>query len=71
MPPEIKTKLLNGPYISLARAAEATPYSAEYLGLLSRQGKLAAVKVARDWLTTRQAVLWYIKNQTQRTTHAK
>ena len=43
-------------WISLARAAEGTPYSQEYLGLLARKGRLEAVKRGRVWLTTRQAV---------------
>lgn len=49
--------------ISLSRAAEATPYSAEYLSLLSRKGRLPAIKISRDWLTTRQAVLSYVSEQ--------
>lgn len=49
--------------ISLSEAAEATPYSAEYLSLLSRKGRLPAIKISRDWLTTRQAVLSYVNVQ--------
>lgn len=49
--------------IPLALAAQSTPYSAEYLSLLSRKGRLPAVKISRDWLTTRQAVLSYVKQQ--------
>lgn len=49
--------------ISLSEAAEATPYSAEYLSLLSRKGRLPAIKISRDWLTTHQAVLSYVKEQ--------
>jgi Fic family protein len=43
-------------WISLAQAAEGTPYSQEYLSLLARMGRLEAIKRRRDWLTTRQAV---------------
>ncbi len=43
-------------WISLAQAAEGTPYSQEYLSLLARKGRLEAIKRGRVWLTTRQAV---------------
>jgi len=45
--------------ISLARAAKGSPYSAEYLGLLARKGVLEAVKIGRNWKTTRKAVKEY------------
>lgn len=46
-------------WISLAQAAEGTPYSQEYLSLLARKGRLDAIKRGRVWLTTRQAVADY------------
>jgi len=46
-------------WISLAQAAEGTPYSQEYLSLLARKGRLEAIKRGRVWLTTRQAVAEY------------
>ena len=46
-------------WISLAQAAEGTPYSQEYLSLLARKGRLEAIKRGRVWLTTRQAVSDY------------
>lgn len=49
-------------WISLAKAAEDTPYSQEYLSLLARKGRLEAVKRGRIWLTTRQAVEDYRKS---------
>lgn len=52
--------------ISIAEAAKLTPYSAEYLSLLARQGRLPAIKIARNWLTTRKAVLWYLEKQRQK-----
>lgn len=55
--------LTSGQLISVAQAAKNTPYSAEYLSLLARKGRIGAVKIARDWLTTRAAVLNYIKQQ--------
>jgi hypothetical protein len=39
-------------YITLAEAAEHSPYSQEYLSLRARQGKLRAVKRGRNWYTT-------------------
>ncbi len=52
--------------VSLSQAASQTPYSAEYLGLLARKGKLKAVKIGRDWLTTEQAVKEYTTKQIQK-----
>lgn len=42
---------------------ERVPYGQEYLSLLARQGKIDAFKEDRNWLTTREAVLDYIKNR--------
>lgn len=58
-------QLLSDPsqLISMSQAAETSPYSAEYLSLLSRKGRLPAIKISRDWLTTRQAVLSYVEEQ--------
>lgn len=50
-------------FVSISQVAGLTPYSAEYLSLLARKGKLDAVKINRDWLTTPQAVLRYVKTQ--------
>ena len=41
-------------YISLAEASEQTLYSQEYLSLRARQGKLRAIKMGRDWVTTKE-----------------
>src|SRR3989344_1952188 len=49
--------------ISLADAAQNTPYSQEYLSLLARKGKLFSKKVGRNWYTTREAVEEYISSQ--------
>jgi excisionase family DNA binding protein len=54
-PTEPKTQL-----ISLAEAAKHTPYSQEYLSLLARQGKIAAVKVGRNWQISQKALDEYI-----------
>jgi excisionase family DNA binding protein len=54
---EPKNKLL-----SLAEAAKLTPYSQEYLSLLARQGKIAAVKVGRNWEISQNALEAYQQN---------
>ncbi len=56
----------SGKLISISEAAYNTPYSAEYLSLLARKGKLKAIKISRDWLTTREAVLEYVKVQAEK-----
>ena len=43
----------NPQYISLIVAAELTGYSQEYLSLRARQKKLKAVKLGRNWVTTK------------------
>lgn len=50
-------------YISLTEAAKISPYSQEYLSLLSRRGKLKAKKFGRNWYTTKEALQDYIKEQ--------
>ena len=45
--------------LSLSQAAKATPYSQEYLSLLARQGKIAAVKIGRNWQITQNALNEY------------
>lgn len=50
-------------YISLSELAKQTPYSAKYLNLLVRQGKLEAHKEGRNWLTSKEAVERYVKNR--------
>jgi Fic family protein len=48
-------------YQSIASIAEEpdVPYGQEYLSLLARQGKIAALKEGRNWRTTKAAVLNY------------
>jgi len=57
--PRISPRSAENEWISLAKAAEGTPYSQEYLSLLARTGRLEAVKRGRNWVTTRQAVEAY------------
>lgn len=47
-------------YHSLLALSRGTPYSAKYLNLLARTGKLEAHKEGRDWLSTKEAVQRYI-----------
>lgn len=39
------------------------PYGQEYVSLLARQGEIDAYKEGRNWLTSKQAILDYIKNK--------
>jgi len=59
-PTEPKTQLL-----SLAEAAKHTPYSQEYLSFLARQGKIAAVKVGRNWQINQKALDDYLAELTK------
>src|SRR5690349_16705208 len=65
-PSEQQLLLASKQLISLSEAAPFTPYSAEYLGLLARKGKLKAVKISRDWMTTKEIVEEYVKEQEPR-----
>lgn len=55
----------SGVLLSLHDAAELTPYTPAYLNLLARQGKLPAVKIARNWVTTSGAIQHYLKKQAE------
>ena len=50
-------------FIRLKYATKYCDYSQEYLSLLARKGKIAAVKINKDWMTTREAIEEYIKNK--------
>ena len=54
-----RTKL-SEKYLLLSKISPKTPYAAEYLNLLARQGKLEAHKLGRNWLTSKEAVQRYI-----------
>jgi len=43
-------------YLTLSEVARYCPYSAKYLNLLARKGKLEAYKKRRNWLTSKAAV---------------
>ena len=48
-------------YISLAEAAKYSGYSQEYLSLRARQKKLKAIKIARNWVTTKEWIDEYFR----------
>lgn len=50
-------------FISLAEISKTAPFSAKYLNLLARQGKLEAHKEDRNWLTSKEAIERYLKNR--------
>jgi len=66
MTDQARALLASGDLLSIAQAAKRTPYTAEYLSFLARKGKLPAVKIARNWVTTGNAVAHYIEGQKQR-----
>src|SRR3989344_542205 len=53
--PEEKLK-----YISLQEATKHCFYSQEYLSLIARQGKLRAIKIGRNWVTTEEWMKEYV-----------
>jgi hypothetical protein len=55
-----------GTLLPIGRIAKDTPYSADFLRQPARSGKIRAFKLNRDWLTTPEAVLLYLKNQRSR-----
>jgi len=48
-------------YISLQEASKLCDYGMEYLSYLARTGKLKAVKIRRNWMTTREALSEYVE----------
>lgn len=50
-------------FLPLAEISKGMAYSAKYLNLLARQGKLEAHKDGRNWVTTREAIDRYLKNR--------
>lgn len=52
-------------FVSLTEISKTTPFSAKYLNLLARQGKLEAYKEGRDWLTSKESIERYLKNRTR------
>ena len=50
-------------WLSMSEAALFVPYSAEYLSLLARKGKLVSKKIGNTWYTTRTGLEDYMKRQ--------
>jgi len=50
-------------FVSLTEISKSTNFSAKYLNLLARQGKLEAYKEGRNWLTSKEAIERYLKNR--------
>ena len=50
-------------FINLMEAAKYCEYSQEYLSLLARKGRIAAVKINKNWMTTREAIEEYIRTK--------
>lgn len=50
-------------FVSLTEISKTMPFSAKYLNLLARQGKLEAYKEGRDWLTSKEAIERYLKGR--------
>jgi Fic family protein len=48
-------------YITLQQASKLCDYGMEYLSYLARTGKLKAVKIKRNWMTTREALKDYVE----------
>lgn len=53
-------------YLTLSQIAKDTPYSAEYLSLLSRQRKLAAIKIDGNWRVTKEGIKKYLRGLKER-----
>jgi len=50
----------NSQYISLKQASDFSDYSQDYLSLRARQRKLKAVKLGRNWVTTKEWLDEYV-----------
>ncbi|GHV91251.1 cell division protein Fic [Spirochaetia bacterium] len=48
-------------YISLNEASKLCDYGIEYLSYLARTGRLSAIKINRNWVTTREALADYAR----------
>ncbi len=50
-------------FLPLSEIAVNTPFSAKYLNLLARQGKLEAYKKGRNWLSSKESIDNYLVNR--------
>ncbi len=60
MPDDTPTKTKKNGYISLTEATNYCEHSQEYLSKISRLGRLKAIKIGRNWVTTRKWLKSYI-----------
>jgi len=47
-------------FLTMAQAAELSPYSQDYLNILARRGAIPAFKLKRNWLVTEEALQRYV-----------
>ena len=52
-------------FINLKEASKYCNYSQEYLSLLARRGKLSAIKINKEWVTTREAIDEYVQEMNE------
>ncbi|MDE1725547.1 MAG: Fic family protein, partial [Thaumarchaeota archaeon] len=52
--------------LPLGKLARGTPYSADYLGLLARKGRIDAVKKGKTWMTSKKVIKSYVEQQKKR-----
>jgi len=57
-------------YLTLREASEESPYSLEYLSLLSRKGRIGALKEGRNWRISRDALQDYVRSHKKRPRNA-
>jgi len=50
-------------FVSLSELSKQSQYSAKYLNLLARTGKLEAHKEGRDWLVSKESLERYIQGR--------
>ncbi len=50
-------------FVSLRELSDQSPYSAKYLNLLARTGKIEAHKEGRDWLVSKESLERYIQGR--------
>ncbi|MEK7641505.1 MAG: helix-turn-helix domain-containing protein [Patescibacteria group bacterium] len=56
----VESNMIDGrEYVEVAKAAEMTKYSKDYIGQLCREGKIAARMVGRTWLIDRESLATY------------
>ena len=50
-------------FLPLAKLAKGTQYSAEYLSLLARKGRIDAIKEGKTWKSTKKIISSYVEEQ--------